>query len=812
MKRSKPFTSTPWKQVQSGIPSRGWLGRICGAARCAVGRTAVLLFLALLVLLSPTSSVAVFVPPGCKPPELVISREHPLIILYGPGSGELTVKCWQHLPADIRPYCVVTMDPPALDLKERLEGWRRMLRVVQSHNIPIVLQVAGDDVAWTTPLWAIEAMLKEFPCIKAVQIVEWRCAYYSKFGGDLDMAIPANLRYLGEVLKLCGRYGKHLSLQLQTDLAHLASDQLSGPLRELFREYRAYLLPQNECIPPSFYLDQAAAWGLWLAGNCDNWGMEPQWWWWTKGESYFIRPGVFGTEAELPTDEDSYARLYRAFIIEGAVMGATVFSIEPPQDIWHGEGTDKRHFDNVIYPTLRQLIEQRLIPSQEEVLKHIKVAYQLKECRTIHEYDTMLQDLDLEVAHGYLERGAYGVLLPHLMKEMIPDTGGRYYFIPLLPVGTPAKMLQRFAKVIHPNECSTAKAYRELLNRYYPPTENTRDESVTNPACVLKCGRAIAVLQSRENLYEKQPFTVEVPRWITGLHGQREGSKLRLTWEGDPQAESYRVWKHIPGAKVYPEWELVQGGIHTNAFVLDNTQAGTFAVTAKTSAKALLSGIVNFTDYLLFTADESPIVEQLVVTGEGSRTEKIQWSDESLPAKQEVWRIFTGVQPGREKDAEAVLEDFHGLISAFEAKDLDRLMSFYDPAYRDSNGYSTEYVRRAWLWWYQRTVIPYVVAQVRSWDTSHAADGLISFTAWNRFRGTMVWDEPFGYHGRVRIPRHEGDRVTWTWKRNASGQWKLIRTEPALPNFGEMLWNSRGHDVEHKMSEFSDTPASRGVK
>jgi hypothetical protein len=33
-----------------------------------------------------------------------------------------------------------------------------------------------------------------------------------------------------------------------------------------------------------------------------------------------------------------------------------------------------------------------------------------------------------------------------------------------------------------------------------------------------------------------------------------------------------------------------------------------------------------------------------------------------------------------------------------------------------------------------------------------------------------------------------------------------------LPNFGEMLWNCRGHDVEHEMDEFSDTPKSKGRK
>ena len=774
------------------------------------GCTVTALWLAVLCA-SAAADVAEVVPPGCKPPELVISREHPLIILYGPGSGELTVKCWQNLPADLRPYCVLTLDPPALDINQRLEGWRKNLREVQRHNIPIVLQVAGDEVAWTTPLRVIETLLQEFSCIKAVQIVEWRSAYYSDFGGDLELAVPANLRYLGEVLKLCGRCGKHLSLQIQTDMAHLASDRLAGPLRKVFREYRAYFLPQNECIPPSYYLTQAAAWGLWLAGYCEHWGMEPQWWW-TKGESYFIRPGVFGTEAELETDEDSYAKLYRAFIIEGALMGATVFSIEPPQDIWQGERTDPRHFDNVIYPTLRQIIEQRFIAGREDVLKQAKVAYQLKECGSLSEYDSMLQDLDLELAHGHLERAAYGVRLPHLMKEMIPDTGGRYYFIPLLPVGTPADVRQRFERIIQPGECSSPQAYRELLNRHYPPTENSGDGQAAHSACVLKCGRAIAVLQSRENLYEKQPFRVELPRWVTGLQARKQRRGIRLDWERDAEAQSYRVWIRIPGAKVYPEWKLAKGEIRTNSCLLEEIEGGTFGVTAITSGRRLYSGTVNFVEYLLFPADESPIVEQIIVTKDGSRVEEIRWTDETLPAAQEAWRIFAGVQSGHEKSAETVLESFREFIAAFEAKDLDRLMTMYDRDYRDSNGFSNEYVRRAWLWWYQRTVIPYAVAQVRTWDTSKAADGLVSFTAWNRFRGTMVWDEPFGYHGRVRIPRHDGERVTWTWKLDEGGQWKLLRTEPALPNFGEMLWNSRGHDTNHTMGDFSDTPKSQGAR
>lgn len=81
--------------------------------------------LAALALSLVWNQAASAVPLGCKPPELVISPDHPLVILYGPGSGELTAKCWPHVPADLRPYCVVTMDPGSLDLKERLEIWRR---------------------------------------------------------------------------------------------------------------------------------------------------------------------------------------------------------------------------------------------------------------------------------------------------------------------------------------------------------------------------------------------------------------------------------------------------------------------------------------------------------------------------------------------------------------------------------------------------------------------------------------------------------------------------------------------------------------
>src|SRR5438309_617738 len=99
-----------------------------------------------------------------------------------------------------------------------------------------------------------------------------------------------------------------------------------------------------------------------------------------------------------------------------------------------------------------------------------------------------------------------------------------------------------------------------------------------------------------------------------------------------------------------------------NAFRKSSSRANArpSKVTARTEAKKRLEGTVNYGEYLLFRADESPIVEQIVVEQDAARTQKVSWTDESLPAAQEVWRIFEGVQKGQEQPAEAVLESFRG--------------------------------------------------------------------------------------------------------------------------------------------------------
>jgi hypothetical protein len=52
-------------------------------------------------------------------------------------------------------------------------------------------------------------------------------------------------------------------------------------------------------------------------------------------------------------------------------------------------------------------------------------------------------------------------------------------------------------------------------------------------------------------------------------------------------------------------------------------------------------------------------------------------------------------------------------------------------------------------------------------------------------------DYPWGWFGLVRIPRHPGEESWWSWRKNGEGVWQIVHTDPALPNFSEILWNER---------------------
>ncbi|HOJ33060.1 MAG TPA: glycoside hydrolase family 98 domain-containing protein [Candidatus Hydrogenedentes bacterium] len=786
------------------------------------------------------------------PPVTRIAPDHPLIILqtsnrfgdcdedYGIRAdkreeavrhGKEAVRAWREaVPDDIKPYCQLQIEVRTRDHTDRYETFRRIFSELEAANIPANLQFADPHVQFVFDPEYIERLTEEFSYIKTYTITENRFEHYSPYNVP-RYATPPEVRYTIDIIHLAAKHGKHLVIPLQ-DLKwmHIGADRLNQPLRQALEEYGEYVIPVNEHIGPRHIQRQTAVWGFWVAGLVQHWGVEPQSWWYENAR--MIEPGVFGQREPnntriMPPD------LYRAMILLGASMGATVYDFEPFWDLFDYDNSVC--WKRFIYPTLMEIIQRKMIPTREQVLEKIKVAYQYKEVGDIREFHEILKDIDWIGDAGLLSRAAYGLWQRYLEHELIPNKS-RYYYIPLLPPNTPKHALDRFEKLIHVQECNTEEEYQRILDTYYPEPEDK------GAAWITTINGYTYVMQTHENLYERQTYSILVPKPVRELAAERDPQGVRLTWgavEGASMYHVYRlegtslpapngfsttVWK--AGEAPLDDPELMSAGIthvkdipfrrpdpiqayaHTEqtSFLDKNAEVGksyVYTVTATTPVMERKEGTVNYLDYLVFSRTESQPVVQILVMAEGSiHTQPVEDPKDQRPASQ-VWHpIWEGVPDGCRDMAQKIVARIDEFKEAYDSRDLERVKDLYSRSYTDPNGYHWEYAYRAWKWWFFRNNSFCMLRQIRRWDFSdYERTGEVRVRLFSLFRACRYDDQPFGhgYDGTVRIPRHADEEVTYSWKQEADGKWRIVKTDPALPNFNEMLWNSRGCDCREKL-------------
>lgn len=786
------------------------------------------------------------------PPVTHIAPDHPLIILqtsnrfgdcdedYGIRGdrreeavrhGKEAVRAWREaVPDDIKPYCQLQIEVRTRDHVDRYESFRRIFTELETAGIPANLQFADPHVQFVFDPEYVERLTEEFPCIKTYTITENRFEHYSPYNVP-RYATPPEVRYTIDIIHLAAKYGKHLVVPLQ-DLKwmHIGADRLNQPLRKALEEYGEYVIPVNEHIGPRHIQRQTAVWGFWVAELVQHWGVEPQSWWYENAR--MIEPGIFGQREPnntriMPPD------LYRAMILLGASMGATVYDFEPFWDLFDYDNSVC--WKRFIYPTLMEVIQRKMIPTREQVLQKVKVAYQYKEVGDIREFHEILKDIDWIGDAGLLSRAAYGLWQRYLEHELIPNKS-RYYYIPLLPPNTPPSALDRFEKVIHVQQCNTEEGYQKILDAHYPEPEDK------GSAWITTLNGYTYVMQTHENLYERQTYSILLPTPVHELAAERTPEGLRLTWgavEGASMYHVYRVegtsfpapngfsttiWK--AGEAPLDDPELMSAGIthvkdipfrrpdplpayaHTEktAFLDPNLEAGkdyVYTVTATTTVMERKEGTVNYLDYLVFSRTESPPAVQLVVSADGHiRAEPIKDPEDPRPASQ-VWHpLWEGVPEKYRSIAQEIVARIDEFKDAYDSRDLERIADLYSREYTDPNGYHWEYAYRAWKWWLFRNNSFCMLRQIRRWDFSdYERTGEIRVRLFSLFRACRYDDQPFGYHydGTVRIPRHVDEEVTYSWKRDSDNKWRIVQTDPAVPNFNEMLWNSRGSDCAEKL-------------
>lgn len=759
--------------------------------------------LSFVALLAAAVSVGEAVPPVTR-----ITPEHPLILLQASAAfgdtdeapegsdrfaeagrhGLEIVRAWNLIPEDLRPLCQMQVELRVRDHDLRLALFRRMLAAPQAAGVAVSVQVADPHDEYVFDPAHVERLLDEFSCVRSVMLSEQQFAHYAKFNVP-SYATPPHTRYTCDMIELAARRGLHAIVVLQgLKWLHISSAALNRPLLEAMRAHPDHVIPVNEHIEPRHLARQTATWGLWLGGYASQWGVEPQSWWYES--SFMNGPGVFGDHlhpAEMPPG------LYRAMILQAAAMGATVFSFEPWWDLL--DYGNSRCWTEAILPTLREVVDRRLVPTREQVEAKTMVAYRLAPARDIAEFHRNVQDLDWLSADGLLARAAYGVWEPMLEFELVPNRGD--WFIPLLPPGTPGPVLAKYRCVLEPGECRTEAAWEERLRAC--------GFGVTAPGAAWTCsinGHAY-VMHTHENLYARQEYRLSLPRPVRGVRAVRtpEGA-LRLEWPADPGAGRY-VILHREGGETSGEasrWRPVAETTEA-ACGISPYAPGAYAVTAETQTRETVTGSVNHLDYLVFSETVSEPAELVRVggAGEAPAVTPVPRAEDTRPAAQAVYPTFDGVSEEDLPVAREIAARVDAFKEAYERMDWRALTDLYAPDYGDPNGFGREYAGRAWKWWFQRNDKTFLLRQTRAWDFSDFPErGIVRMRMLLYCTAVRRDDQPFGYYGIVRIPRHKGAEVTCTWARG-DGEWRLVRTEPALPNFEEILWNSRATDRALKL-------------
>ena len=724
------------------------------------------------------------------PLSVEIGPYHPLLLFAAPGDGagetaeyaQAAGGAWAALSNDLKPFSVLTVSVAGADAPTRRVRYETLLTALQEAEIPTVIRIADSDPRSLLPLNLVEELLARFTCVKGVEVVNLPFDEYYAFSGGDELGIPPNVHWLAGATDLAARYGRFIAIRLDgVGWLRLMSNAWCRPVIEMFRACNAYVVPLSGHGGGDTAAQQGALMGLWLEGAVAQWGVAADSAWYVTAG--YVEPGVFGVSATGPGMPPP---LYRAMILNGAMGGACAYAFPAVADLW--SGGQGRYWNEAIQPTLREIVESGLVAGKDFVGKKVRVAYQLGVSRTPEEFHLDLRDLDAVRDEGLMLAGAYGLERPGQVTELIPNSG-RHYWVPVMSAYAPPEPLGAFARVVKPGSVPSAQAWTELLDQYLGP-----DGAGT--AFIVRVGRGVFVMNTRENLYEEQQFQIpSLPTPVRGLEAVRQERAVTLTWpfrEGDV---SYSVYKRLYPAGAF---ERIAQNIDERTWTDPDTDPATavaYAVTALTNEQEPYEGVANYGDYLAFSAVESRIEEEAVLTPlvAQARARLLEGVAEIRPKTQEWWPNLTGVDEGHLEIAKAIVARIERWDAAFVAEELDGVMDLYGTEYQDPQWWRFQYAKRAYQWFFERYSGCRMTRQIRQWDFANfETKKEVRVLLYCRFTGIAISDSTGRFADQwAWFPRTDTSEV-WLTFSNKEGEWRIERTDPALPNFADILSFSAG--------------------
>lgn len=717
------------------------------------------------------------------PLNVEISAEHPLFIFQNsaPAGGgpeqyaQQLITAYGQLPETLRPYSVLSIAVAGENAAARKKAFQGLLPGLQTANIPVVIRISDTSPKWRYPQEELEEILNAFTIVKGVETAGLSFNEYDPEAGE-RARLSDQAAWLAGIIDTAARYGRFTYIPMDgIDWCRMLSNPANRPLYNKFTQCQGHVIPACLHRGPHTVTGVSALMGLWLEEAAGQWAIAADSRWYS--DAGFVEPGTFGIAGNAVSIPSS---LYRAMILNGAMTGAAVYAFAPDSDLWMGAA--RHHWDQAIYPALTDLLDLGLIARKDFVRKKTPVVFQLEPAATPPAFHKNLRDIDGVLDQGLLLQGAYGMERPGQIPELILNRGD-HYWVPIVSAFAPPELMSTFDVVAKPGAMPSAQEWSALLDRYAKPDGQ-------GTAFITHVGRGLFIMNTRENDVEPQTFSVgEVPAPVRGVSAKRENNALTLTWpfrEGDV---SYKVYKRVlPGTRFAP----VASGLDNRRWVdetLGADQSVAYAVTALTNEKETFEGSVNYGEYLTLSMVESRILEEVVISPQVNFAESVPLLNtaKDLTARP-WWPAVDGLDETQLAAARPIIAQIEAWDQAFSAEFLNGVMSVYAADYQDPQGWGGQYVQRAYQWFFEHCRGLHMHRQIRQWDfNAGAANGQVNVLLYCRLTGVSISD----VSGRtadvpLALPR-TGTAEAWVTWAERDGTWKIVQTNPALPNFRDLL-------------------------
>lgn len=755
---------------------RRWIVKPTARASCLTGA----LWVAVLLSVAAHAQATVYPPLSTE-----IGPAHPLFLfsidldLEAPpeGIGATVQQVWDRIPPALQPYSALRFDAGEGAVGIRVSRYRDAMEVLQPLGIPLVLSVRPDDPRERMSVRELEELLSAYTNIRGIDLTGMTFDTYPLPETPPQVAAQAGL-WLADLAHTAAQYGRFTHLAMaELHWARAMSNVTAAPFYHKLRECKGYIIPAawqrgTETIPA-----QAATMGLWLEEAAAFWGVAADGRWYV--DAPFLGPGRLGRDTESPGMPGAF---YRAMVLNGAMAGATTFAFGPAQSLWGAPASSP--LEQHIFPLLQRILNLALIPDATMVRERAPVAYQLAPAATPEDFHLNLRDWSPRSDAGNLIRAAYTPQQAGAMPELVPNRSGPFW-IPLLSAHATEEARNAFALVADPGTHQNVQQWTDALNAHFPMTER-------GGPFVNEVGRGVFVMNTLENAVQAQPFEIAAaPAPVRAIAARRTDDGVVLTWpfrEGDV---SFSVYRKVPPAANY---ERVAQGLLDRTYTDSSAPAlalVSYSVTALTNETETFAGQVEFGDFLAFSRVESRMAEEVTLSPVLADATSAPLPPPAPAIDGQAFSALPPVKTPPEDTApirEEILQALAALREGYETANLDLLMRYYSEGYEDPEGWGRQYAQRAYQWMFERYRAHRMLYQVRDWDfESYESAGTVNVQLFVEMGAVAISDTSGAKaNPRIHIPRTDDGLVWTTWTRQ-EGAWSIIFSNPAWPNFRELL-------------------------